>query len=197
MSISGLSHDGRWKKWLRALSARGAIPSLASALERVPPTQPHCFPILSPRCRRSLRVIFFLQRGRMSSAVVSAAEKVRSSLCARALLCKRHSGAFRVHPSSSFSSPRQEATAGVIKPWKAVWDAASSDFYYWHPSGEVSWIKPTNAEVRSFVGARWRPSRARSPQVRELAPAPATRRAPAAAAAAADDEAARGLDGGA
>ena len=152
------------KVWLRALSAARAARFRAwprACAANATSRQPHWFPTLSPRCRRSLRVIFFLQRGRMSSAVVSAAEKVRSSLFARALLRQRQLRRVPSTPLRLFRSPRQEATAGVIKPWKAVWDAASSDFYYWHPSGEVSWIKPTNAEVRSFVGARWRPSRAR------------------------------------
>ena len=88
----------------------------------------------------------------------------------------------RARALPSLLSLPQEATAGVIKPWKAVWDAASSDFYYWHPSGEVSWIKPTNSEVRRrVVCGRWR---AATITPRPTAPARRARAAAAAAAAA-------------
>ena len=51
------------------------------------------------------------------------------------------------HPSSPAA---QAATAGLIRPWKAVYDASSQDFYFWHElSGEVSWVKPTNSLVRA------------------------------------------------
>ena len=41
-------------------------------------------------------------------------------------------------------NPVQAASKDLPKPWKAVWDADSKDWYYWNAdTDETTWIKPS------------------------------------------------------